>query len=139
MGGFKMHRTLIAAFAIAGAALVGSALLPATAQQPTVQRKVLLTQDLPIPGYQSVMASVELPVGGREGRHTHPGAGFVYVLEGSITLEHEGRPTTTYKAGDTLSVDANKVHEGINAGSVPVKLVATFIVEKGKPLASPAP
>jgi len=134
-----MYRTLSAAVALAGAGLVGWALLPASAQQPTVQRKALITQDLPIPGYQSVMASVELPVGAREGRHTHPGAGFVYVLEGSITLEHEGRPTTTYKAGDALYVEANKVHEGINAGSVPVKLVATFVVEKGKPLASPAP
>src|SRR5262249_53888922 len=134
-----MCRTLITAVAVAGVSVVGWALLPATAQQPTVQRKVLITQDLPIPGYQSVMASVELPVGGREGRHTHPGAGFAYVLEGSITLEHEGRQTMTYKAGDAVYIEANKVHEGINAGSAPVKLVATFVVEKGKPLASPAP
>jgi hypothetical protein len=55
-------------------------ILPVTAQ-PTVQRKVLLTQDLPIPGYQAVMAAVEIPVGGREGRHTHPGAVFVFVQE----------------------------------------------------------
>jgi quercetin dioxygenase-like cupin family protein len=134
-----MYRTLIAAVALAGAGLVGWALLPATAQQPAVQRKVLMTQDLPIPGYQSTMVSVELPAGAREGRHTHPGAGFAYILEGSITLEHEGRPTTTYKAGDTIYIEANKVHEGINPGSAPVKLVATFVFEKGKPLASPAP
>jgi quercetin dioxygenase-like cupin family protein len=134
-----MCRTLITAVAVAGVSVVGWALLPATAQQPTVQRKVLITQDLPIPGYQSVVASVELPVGGREGRHTHPGAGFAYVLEGSITLEHEGRQTMTYKAGDAVYIEANKVHEGINASSAPVKLVATFVVEKGKPLASPAP
>ena len=48
--------------------------IPVTAQQPTVQRKILLTQDLPIAGYQTVMAAVEIPAGGREGRHTHPGA-----------------------------------------------------------------
>jgi len=72
-------------------------------------------------------------------RHTHPGAAFVYVVEGTITVEHEGRPTTTYKAGDAIHIEANKVHEGINAGSVPVKLAATFVVEKGKPLASSAP
>jgi len=131
------HRSLIAA--VASVILVGWTLAPVTAQQPTVQRKVLITQDLSIPGYQSVVATVELPVGGREGRHTHPGAAFVYVVEETLTVEHEGRPTTTYKTGDAIHIEANKVHEGINAGSVPVKLAATFVVEKGKPLASSAP
>ena len=76
--------------------------VPAPAQQPTIQRRVLLTQDLPIPGNQTVMAAVEVPAGGREGRHTHPGALFVYVLEGTLTLDYEGKPTMTYKAGDTI-------------------------------------
>ena len=113
--------------------------LPAIAQQPTVQRKVLLTQDLPIPGYQAVMATVDIPVGGREGRHVHPGAVFVFVQEGSIPVDHEGRASTTYKAGDSIYIEAGKIHEGINAGTVPVKLIATFVVEKGKPLTTPAP
>jgi quercetin dioxygenase-like cupin family protein len=113
--------------------------IPAIAQQPTVQRKVLLTQDLPIPGYQTVMAAVEIPAGGREGRHTHPGAVVVYVLEGDLTLDHEGKPTTTYKPGDAIFIEAGKIHEGINKGTSPVKVVGTFVVEKGKPLTSPAP
>jgi quercetin dioxygenase-like cupin family protein len=114
-------------------------IVPVIAQQPTVQRKVLLTQDLPIPGYQAVMAAVEIPVGGREGRHTHPGAVFVFVQEGSISVDHEGRANTAYKAGDSIYIEAGKIHEGINVGTVPVKLTATFVVEKGKPLTTPAP
>jgi quercetin dioxygenase-like cupin family protein len=112
---------------------------PAIAQQPTVQRKMLLTQDLPIPGYQTVSASVEIPAGGREGRHTHPGSVVVYVAEGTVTLDHEGRPSATYKAGEVFYIEAGKVHEGINNSNAPVKAIATFVVEKGKPLTSPAP
>jgi len=113
-------------------------IVPAIAQQPTIQRKVLLTQDLPIPGYQAVMAAVEIPAGGREGRHTHPGAVVVYIQEGIITFDHEGKPTMTYKAGDSFYIEPGKIHEGINNGTSPVKAVATFVVEKGKPLTSPA-
>ena len=127
-----------------GAALVGLAALsvtpsPASAQQPTIQRKVLLTQDLPIPGYQTVMAAVEIPAGGREGRHTHPGAVVVYIQEGVLTFDHEGKATMTYKAGDSFYIEANKIHEGINKGTSPVKAVATFVVEKGKPLTTQVP
>ena len=114
-------------------------LVPAMAQEPTVQRKVLLTQDLPIPGYQTVMAAVEIPAGGREGRHTHPGALVVYIQEGVLTFDYEGKPTMTYKAGDSFYIEPDKIHEGINKGTSPVKAIATFVVEKGKPLTSPAP
>jgi len=113
--------------------------VPVTAQQPTVQRKILLTQDLPIAGYQTVMAAVEIPAGGREGRHTHPGAVVVYIQEGILTFDYEGKPTTTYKAGESFFIEAGKIHEGINEGGSPVKAIATFVVEKGKPLTSPAP
>jgi quercetin dioxygenase-like cupin family protein len=126
------------------AALIGLAALsvtpsPVSAQQPTIQRKVLLTQDLPIPGYQTVMAAVEIPAGGREGRHTHPGAVVVYIQEGILTFDHEGKATMTYKAGDSFYIEANKIHEGINNGTSPVKAVATFVVEKGKPLTTQVP
>jgi quercetin dioxygenase-like cupin family protein len=120
-----------------GAALLGLAALsvtpaPASAQQPTIQRKVLLTQDLPIAGHQIVMAAVEIPAGGREGRHTHPGALVVYIQEGVLTFDYEGKPTTTYKAGDSFYVEAGKIH--VNKGTSPVKAIAAFVVEKGKPL-----
>ena len=129
---------------IIGAALVGLAAIsvtptPASAQQPTVQRKVLLTQDLPIAGHQIVMAAVEIPAGGREGRHTHPGVLVVYIQEGVLTFDYEGKPTTTYKAGDSFYVEAGKIHEGINNGTSPVKSIAVFVVEKGKPLTTKVP
>jgi len=131
---------------IAGALAIGLAalstrvtFLPATAQEPTVQRKILLTHDLATPGYQVVMGAVEIPPGGREGRHTHPGAVVVYIQEGVLTFDYEGNPTMTYKAGDSFFIEAGKIHEGINKGASPVKAVATFVVEKGKPLTAPAP
>lgn len=110
----------------------------AVAQQPAIQRKSLLQQDLPIPGYQSIVNLVEIPVGVKEIRHTHPGTLIGYMLEGTLTLEHEGRPTATYKPGESFLVETGKIHQGINAGSVPVKLVATLIVEKGKPMSTAA-
>src|SRR5215470_3642148 len=104
------------------------------AQQPAVTRKVLLQQDLVIPGYTATMVAVEIPAGSREGKHTHPGTLVAYVQEGAIELEYEGKPTKTYKAGDTFSVEPGKVHEGVNKGNTPVKVLATFVIEKGKPL-----
>jgi quercetin dioxygenase-like cupin family protein len=116
------------------AMLVGLAARAVVAQQPAVERKVLLQEDVSIPGYQNVLVAVTIPVGGREGRHSHPGTAIVHVMEGALTLDHDGRPTATYKAGETFSVDAGKVHEGINKGSAPVRAIASFVVEKGKPL-----
>ena len=107
--------------------------------QSEIQRKILLQQDLNFPNLQMVTTLVEIPVGVREVRHTHPGVLGIYVLEGTITVEHEGRPSTTYKTGDTLHIDAGKIHLGINAGNVPVKLIATLVAEKGKPLNTPVP
>jgi quercetin dioxygenase-like cupin family protein len=103
-----------------------------------IQRKVLLQQDGP-PGYQTVLTSVEIPPGVSEIRHTHPGMLVVYVIEGPLTLESEGRPRTTYKSGDSLYVEAGKVHQGINTGTVPVKIAATLVAEKGEPPSTPAP
>jgi quercetin dioxygenase-like cupin family protein len=135
------HETnIVGGLAFGFAALFSSVtFLPATAQQPNVQRKILLTHDLAIPGYQAVMGMVEIPPGGREGRHTHPGGVVVYIQEGVLTLDYEGNPTMTYKAGDSFFIEGGKIHEGINKGTSPVKALATFVVEKGKPVTSPAP
>ena len=106
---------------------------------PTVTRTVLIQQDLPIPGYASAMVRVDLPVGAREGRHQHPGTLIVQVLEGTLTLDHEGKPTREYKVGETFSVEPGKLHEGMNKGSVPVKLVASFVFPKDKPMTIQVP
>jgi quercetin dioxygenase-like cupin family protein len=85
------------------------------------------------------MAAVEISPGVRSGRHTHPGTVVANIQEGVLTLDHEGRPTATYKAGDAFIAEAGKIHEDINNGTTPVKLIAVYVVEKGKPLTSPAP
>jgi quercetin dioxygenase-like cupin family protein len=112
------------------------ALLPVTpaAQQPTVTRKILLKHDSPIPGYEEDLVAVEIPPGGREGRHTHPGSLMVYVQEGILTLDYEGRPTATYNPGDSFYVEPGKIHEGHNNGNTPVKVLATFFIKKGLPM-----
>ncbi len=101
---------------------------------PTVVRTVLLEQDLNVPGYKATLVEVRIPVGGREGKHTHSGTAIIHVEEGELTLEHEGKPTKTYKAGESFVVEPGKIHEGINKGSAPIKAIATFVGEKSKPL-----
>jgi len=112
---------------------------PSAAQQPTVMRKTLQREDSAIPGYEVVLATVEIPAGGREGRHTHPGLVMVYVREGVLTLDYEGKPTATYKAGDSFYVEPGKIHEGHNNGTMPVKVVGTFVVKKGMPMTTQVP
>lgn len=121
----------IAVFAVVAMA-VG---MVADAQQaPAVKRNVALKTDMTVPDREAVMAWVELPPGGAEGKHTHPAEVFAFVLEGTISLENEGNPTTTLKAGDVFHVLPGKVHQAINNGSVTAKLAAVFVAEKGKPL-----
>jgi len=109
--------------------------LPAlSADGPTVVRKVLMQQDLPMPNTTEALIQVTIPVGGREGKHTHPGALMVYVVSGAISLDYEGKPNITYKAGETFFVEAGKVHEGINRGNEPAVALATFVGPKGQPI-----
>jgi quercetin dioxygenase-like cupin family protein len=127
---------LSAVLAIAAFSLIGTQPV-FSAAAPTVVRKVLLQQDVPNGATLSVV-SVEIPVGGREGRHTHPGPLIVYVQEGALTLDYEGKPTVTYKTGETFAVDAGKIHEGINNGNVPIKALASFVTPKGQALTAQA-
>jgi quercetin dioxygenase-like cupin family protein len=101
---------------------------------PTVKRTVLNQQDLPIPGYAVALVRVDLPVGAREGRHQHPGTLMAIVEEGTITLDYEGKPTMQYKVGDTFYVEPGKIHEGMNKGTVPVRLTGSFVFPKDKPM-----
>jgi quercetin dioxygenase-like cupin family protein len=97
-------------------------------------RTVLQKHDLLAQGEEGVMALVEMPVGSREGRHTHPAEVFVYVVEGTLKLDKEGKPSQSYKAGESFFVERGIVHEGMNGGNTPVKAVAVFVTDKGKPM-----
>lgn len=103
-------------------------------QAPAVKRSVVLKEDTSVPDREGIMAMVELPPGSTEGRHTHFADVFAFVLEGTISLEVEGKPTAILKAGDVFHIPAGKVHQGSNNGSVTAKLAAVFVAEKGKPL-----
>ena len=131
-------QSLVVVFAIA--AFLSLTLLPAApaAQQPAVSRKILLKQDAAIAGYEQDLVSVEIPPGGREGRHTHPGSVIIYVQEGTLTFDYEGKPTATFHPGDSLYVEPDKIHEGSNNGTATVKVLATFLVKKGVPLTTQA-
>src|ERR1700753_4180586 len=111
---------------VRGAAIITTVTLlagTALAQQAGIQRKSLLQQDGP-PGYQTIVNILEFAPGAREVRHTHPGPLTGYVLEGTLTLEHEGRPTKTYKAGEAFDVEAGKIHTGINDTAAVLKFIA---------------
>lgn len=108
-------------------------------QVASVKRTLLMKQDTTVPGREAVMALVELPPGSAEGRHTHPAEVYVFVQEGTITLEDEGKPTVTLKAGDYFYIAPGKVHQAINTSSGTARLAAVFVTEKGKPLTTQAP
>jgi quercetin dioxygenase-like cupin family protein len=133
------HVTPRIARAIAVVAVVGMAggLVLDARQAPAVKRNVVLKEDMSIEGREGVMAQVELPPGSAEGRHTHPAEVFAFVLEGTISLENEGNPTATLKAGDVFHVLPGKVHQATNNGSATAKLAVVFVAEKGKPLSTP--
>jgi quercetin dioxygenase-like cupin family protein len=104
------------------------------AQDAGVKRTVLMRRPTTVPGYEVVMLEAEIPAGAREGRHTHPGTLVARVEQGTVTLAYEGKPTASYKAGESFFVDAGKVHEGINNGTVAAKIVATLVVKTGESL-----
>jgi quercetin dioxygenase-like cupin family protein len=109
-----------------------------SAQQPTIKRTVLQQHDISVAGHEAVMARAEIPAGGSTGRHTHPGEEISYVLEGSLLLEVDGQPAKTFKAGEVFMVPAGVIHNGTNKTSANATVIATYVVEKGKPLTTPA-
>ena len=107
-------------------------------QTGEIKRTVLTKQDLSIPGREGLLISVEFTPGAREAKHTHPGDLFAYLKEGTLTLNREGMPTVTLAPGEVFFVPAEKIHWAECAEKTPCKVLVTFIVEKGKPLSSPA-
>jgi quercetin dioxygenase-like cupin family protein len=125
--------------AVAGAVVIAAALAAISyAQQPGFTRKLLQDKELTAHDRHAVQVVAEFVPGGAAGKHTHPGEELGYVLEGTLLLEIDGEPPRTLKAGDVFFVEAGKVHDGKNVGSGPAKVLATYVVEKGKPVASPA-
>jgi quercetin dioxygenase-like cupin family protein len=120
----------------AAALMVVSGLAPhvTLAQQPGVKRTDLQRHDLGVPGREAIQVRVEIAPGVAFPRHTHPGEEIIYVLEGSLEYEVEGKPPVTLKAGDVLFIPAATIHAAKNVGSDTAAELATYVVEKGKPL-----
>ncbi len=116
--------------------IVASGLMPdvVKTQQPGTKRTDLQRHDLSVPGREVIQVRVDFDPGYVAPRHTHFGEEIIYVLEGTLVYEVEGRPPTTYKAGDVLIVPAGATHSVKNIGSGNGAELATYVVEKGKPL-----
>jgi quercetin dioxygenase-like cupin family protein len=110
----------------------------AVAQQAGFTRTALQDQPLSDPAKHVVQARAEFMPGVAAGRHTHPGEEIGYVLEGTLLLEVDGQPPRTVNAGEVFFVPAGVVHDGKNVGAGNAKVLATYVVEKGKPVATPA-
>ncbi len=116
--------------------MIGSQVL--LAQQAPVKRTILQQKDIEgMPDKEAIMYLAEVIPGGVAARHYHPGPELVYVLEGSLTLEPDGQPSVTLKAGDTAHNPSKHVHSARNASTTePAKVLVFMIGEKGQPLAT---
>ena len=108
------------------------------AQAPALTRTVVMQADVSVPGREAVIARVEIAPGGVAGWHTHPGDEISYLVEGETLLLVAGKPPRKLVAGEGFVIPAGVVHSAKNEGTVAAKVVAVYVVEKGKPLASPA-
>ena len=123
------------AYALSLAALAGVLALPATpAQLSGTHRTDLQRHDLSLPGREVVQARVDIDPGKAAPKHRHPGEEIVYVLEGQMQYQLEGKPPVTLKAGDVLFIPAGVPHSAKNVGTDNAAELATYVVEKGKPL-----
>lgn len=124
-------RTMMTAGLIAGG---GLALQATAAELPGVGRTDLLRHELSVPGREVVQVRVDFPPGAVAARHSHPGEEIAYVIEGVLEYQLDGAQPVRLKAGEALFIPAGVSHGAKNVGSGNAAELATYIVEKGKPL-----
>ena len=112
----------------------GVALPPALAQQAGIKRTDLQRHDLGISGREVVQTLVDFAPGAAFGKHSHPGEEIAYVIEGVLEYQVEGKPPITLGPGEVLFIPAGTIHAARNVGNVNGAELATYFVEKGKPL-----
>ncbi|MBR1122319.1 cupin domain-containing protein [Bradyrhizobium lablabi] len=118
-------------------ALIGASAFVAHATQAQLsqfKRTDLQQHDLSIPGREAIQVRVDIAPGAAFPKHSHPGEEIIYVLEGTLEYQIEDKPPVTLKAGDVLFIPAGAAHSAKNPGNVTGSELATYIVEKGKPL-----
>ena len=131
----KKTRIMAAALLIVGS---GLALYAARAQQTGIKRTDLQRHDLSVPGREVIQVRVDIAPGAVAPGHSHPGEEIVYAIEGSLEYRLDGKPPVTLKAGEVLFIPAGTIHAVKNVGGGNAAELATYIVEKGKPLVVPA-
>jgi quercetin dioxygenase-like cupin family protein len=137
-----MFRTILICFVLAGIAMP----LPLSAQQPpsatqqtqNIKRTPLQKFDVPGTNYETIIGLAEIVPNVNIGRHTHPGPESGFMLEGDFVLLVEGQAPLPVKAGESYKVPPGAVHDA-RTGANGAKVIATYVVEKGKPLAAPLP
>ena len=122
--------------AIAGTAAVAVAWAQQQPAAPGFTRTMLQDHDLSAKDRHGVMSRSEFNPGASSGRHFHPGEEFGYVLEGTLELTVDGKPPQRLKAGDVIFMPAGAIHEAKNVGTGPLKVLSTYVLEVGKPLAT---
>ena len=142
-----MRTNLLLMTAFTSIAVAGSVGLT-SAQQPTppaatqgaanIKRTPVQKFDVPGSNMETVIAIAEIVANADIGRHTHPGIESAYLLEGDILLKVEGQADRAVKVGDSWQIPVGVIHDG-KTGAKGAKVIVTYVVEKGKPLASPAP
>jgi quercetin dioxygenase-like cupin family protein len=114
----------------------------ASAQTPPassgVTRKILAQSEGPTPGYVTLLVEATIEANAAVGRHTHPGIESAYVMEGGFELPIQGQATRMLKPGDAFQIPPNTPHAGGKPGTAKTVILITYVVEKDKPLASPA-
>jgi quercetin dioxygenase-like cupin family protein len=110
---------------------------PSPVQPPPVKRTILQKADVPGTNLEVIYASVEIAAGFKAGRHNHPGVVMAHIVEGDFWLHLDGEPERVVHAGESLTIPDRAIHnEG--ATDKPLKFEVVYVVEKGKPLVSPA-
>lgn len=127
----------VVTFAFVGTAATQSQLPSAATQTSNIKRIPLQKFDVPGTQYETVTVIAEVGPNALIGRHTHPGPETGFMLEGEMVLMIQGQPDKLIKAGESYQIPAGAVHDG-KSGPKGAKVIAIYIVEKGKPLASPA-
>src|SRR5438270_519689 len=111
--------------------------MPVAAQAQNITRQALQTSEFPA-GFQTVTGIATIAAGACAGLHTHPGLETSYMLEGEMTLKIDGKPDQKVKQGESFQIRVSGKHDACNMTAGPIKVLAVYVVEKGKPLASPA-
>lgn len=135
-----MRKLLIVIALLVGTGLSGAVAAQqsgAAGQASSIKRTPLQKSDVPDTGYEAITGIAEIAANTNIGRHTHPGVETGYILEGEFTLLVEGQAPLSLKQGDSYKIPPRAIHDA-RTGNAPARVLAVYVVEKGKPLATPA-